>query len=81
MAASAKLGVMDTGPANRLDPTDILTPQELAQRLKVPKSWVFEQTRQRSKIRNKKPLPYIRLGKYLRFDWQAVSDWLRDGDL
>lgn len=57
-------------------PEDILTPAELAARLKVSKSWVFEQTRTRAAIRNEKPLPCIRLGKYLRFSWQAVSDWL-----
>jgi hypothetical protein len=60
----------------RLDPEDLLTPAELAARLKVSKSWVFEQTRERSKIRNKKPLPHIRLGKYLRFSWIQVSEWL-----
>jgi hypothetical protein len=80
MAASAKLGIEQAGPVNRLDPGDILTPAELAARLKVSKSWVFEQTRQRSKVRNKSPLPYFRLGKYLRFDWEAVSQWLREGN-
>ena len=60
-----------------LRPEDLLTPEELAERLKVPKSWVFEQTRERAKVRNKAPLPCIRLGKYLRFSWLAVSEWLQ----
>jgi hypothetical protein len=72
MAATPKL---ETAPA-RLDPLDLLTPEELAARLKVSKSWVFEQTRERSKVRNKSPLPCIRLGKYLRFSWIQVSAWL-----
>jgi hypothetical protein len=59
-----------------LEPSDLLTPDELAQRLKVPKSWVFEQTRERAKVRNKTPLPCIRLGKYLRFSWVQVSEWM-----
>ena len=60
-----------------LKPEDLLTPQQLAERLQVPKSWVFEQTRERAKIRNKKsPLPCIRLGKYLRFSWVAVCAWM-----
>jgi hypothetical protein len=59
-----------------IDPADLLTPEELAARLKVSKSWVFEQTRERSKVRNKSPLPCIRLGKYLRFSWVEVSEWL-----
>lgn len=60
----------------RLDPSDILTPAELAARLKVSKSWVFEQTRGRAKVRNENPLPCIRLGKYLRFSWVQVSEWM-----
>jgi len=43
-------------PVGHLDPADILTPQQLAQRLQVSKSWVFEQTRGRAKVRNKNPL-------------------------
>jgi hypothetical protein len=62
-------------------PENLLTPEELAQRLKVATSWVFEQTRQRAKVRKKKPLPCIRLGKYLRFDWPAVCDWMTDREL
>jgi hypothetical protein len=61
---------------NRLEPSDLLTPEELAARLKVPKSWVFEQTRERAKIRNSMPLPCIRLGKYLRFSWVQVCEWM-----
>lgn len=75
MASAPKLGVV---PASRspLDPVDLLTPAELAERLKVPKSWVFEQTRGRAKVRNETPLPYIRLGKYLRFSWVQVCEWM-----
>lgn len=76
MAAASKLGVVRPGPAACLEPSDLLTPEELAARLKVPKSWVFEQTRERAKVRNKTPLPCIRLGKYLRFSWVQVSNWL-----
>ena len=61
-----------------LDPADLLTPEELAQRLKVQKSWVFEQTRNRAKVRNERPLPCIRLGKYLRFSWPQVCQWMAE---
>jgi hypothetical protein len=74
MAIAPKLATVPIQP--RLEPADILTPAELALRLKVSKSWVFEQTRQRAKVRNEKPLPYIRLGKYLRFSWVQVCEWL-----
>ena len=59
-----------------VDHTELLTPAELAERLKVSKSWVFERTRQRAKVRNKTPLPCIRLGKYLRFSWVQVCEWM-----
>jgi predicted DNA-binding transcriptional regulator AlpA len=51
---------------------DILTPEEVAARLKVPPSWVYEKTRAR--CRN--PIPCLRLGRYVRFDWGAVINWL-----
>jgi excisionase family DNA binding protein len=51
---------------------DIITPEELAARLKVPDSWVYEKTRGR--CRN--PIPCLRLGRYVRFDWTAVAAWL-----
>ena len=41
---------------------DILTPEELAAKLKVPDSWVYEKTRGR--CRN--PIPCLRLGRYVR---------------
>lgn len=56
----------------RLKAEDILTPEELAARLKVPDSWVYEKTRAR--CRN--PIPCLRLGRYVRFDWNAVINWL-----
>jgi len=59
-----------------IETNDLLTPKQLAERLQVNESWVFEQTRQRAKIRNKIPLPCIRLGKYIRFSWTQVSDWM-----
>jgi len=49
----------------------ILTPQELAKRLKVPLSWVYKQ---------KGSMPVLRCGRYLRFDWEAVVEWLRKGE-
>jgi len=78
VATAPKLGLVQDVQPTRLEPADLLTPEELATRLKVPKSWVFEQTRVRAKIRNKNPLPCIRLGKYLRFSWVAVCAWMSE---
>jgi hypothetical protein len=54
----------------------LLTPAELAARLAVGESWVREKTRERARTRDKDPLPIVRLGKYVRFDWEAVRGWL-----
>lgn len=59
-----------------LDPNDILTPEELARRLKVSVGWVYEKSRHRGKFSGK-PLPCLRLGRYLRFAWPDVVTWMR----
>jgi len=51
---------------------DLLTVAEIALRLHVPVSWVYERTRRRGKER----IPHIKLGKYLRFEITAVRSWL-----
>jgi hypothetical protein len=60
----------------KLNPTNLLTPEQLAGFLNVEVSWVYEQTRNRANQRNADPLPCIRMGKYLRFYWPAVETWL-----
>ncbi len=44
---------------------DLLDVEELAKRLNVPKSWVYEQSRL-------KIIPSVKIGRYLRFDFQKV---------
>jgi predicted DNA-binding transcriptional regulator AlpA len=61
-----------------LNPSDLITPDTLAKRLKVRKSWIFEKTRKRARSRDTRPLPTIRLGRYIRFDWNAVSQWMTE---
>jgi hypothetical protein len=63
-----------------IDPRDVLTPQELARRLKVGIGWVYEKSRKAGK-HNKKtgPLPTLRMGRYLRFYWPDVVAWMRTG--
>ena len=52
----------------------LLTVQELANRLNVPNSWVY----QRARARGCRRLPSIKMGKYVRFEWTAVQAWLDD---
>ena len=54
--------------------TELLRVEELADRLRVPKSWVRAHTR----ARTLDPLPVVRLGRYTRFRWTAVEAWLRE---
>lgn len=56
-----------------LDPSQILTLSEIAERLKVSERWVYEKSRRRCQ----NPLPVIRIGRYLRFNWIDVSAWLQ----
>jgi hypothetical protein len=58
-----------------ISPSDILTPEELCKRLQVRISWIREKSRPRSARDN--PLPTMRIGRYLRFNWPDVCAWLR----
>ena len=51
---------------------DLLTLEEVAELLRVPKSWVYERTRRHSADR----IPGFRLGKYWRFRRGVVLAWL-----
>ena len=55
-----------------IDHTQILTLAQLAERLQVSERWIYEKSRRR----NLDPLPVIRLGRYLRFDWGDISSWI-----
>lgn len=49
-----------------------VTPDQLAEMLSMPMSWVYEHTRKGSKD----PLPGFRFGKHLRFKRDEVETWL-----
>ena len=44
---------------------------EVAERLSVPESWVRAETRAGR-------MPHLELGRYRRYDWEAVSVWLAE---
>lgn len=54
------------------DARALLTVEEVAELLRVPLSWVYERTRNRSVDR----IPAFRLGKYWRFREADVLAWL-----
>lgn len=45
----------------------LLTPEQLAERIKVPVSWVYEQSRQGN-------IPTHRIGRYIRFNLSEVIE-------
>ena len=49
---------------------EILDAKELASRWQVPVSWIREYTRP---DRTDDPIPHVRLGKYVRFEWGSPS--------
>ena len=52
----------------------LLSVDELAESLKVPKSWVYS----RSREKGPDAIPRIRVGKYLRFELSQVMEWLKE---
>jgi hypothetical protein len=64
-----------SGPAGDEALHELLTVDDVAAWLKVSKAWVYEHTRSRSSARAER-LPYIKIGKYKRFDPQAVREFL-----
>jgi len=54
---------------------ELITAQELADRLKVPVSWVYQRTRL-----GQEAIPHVKMGKYVRFDWDEVIAFLSKMD-
>lgn len=52
--------------------SELLTVQQVAGLLQVPRSWVYGRLRRRAQER----LPAYRLGKYWRFDREEVLTWI-----
>lgn len=51
----------------------LLTADELAAKLKVPKSWIYDRTRSGGPGK----LPFKKLGKYLRFSEVEIEEYLK----
>ena len=53
---------------------ELLTADDVAALLKVSRSWVYEHTRARMSRPDR--LPFIKMGKYVRFQSRALVDFL-----
>ncbi len=62
-------------PTELLSFEPILTPEQVAERLQIKPRTVYELTRRRSA----RPLPVLKVGKYLRFRWSEIEQWLNEG--
>jgi hypothetical protein len=53
---------------------ELIDAADLARRWHLPTSWIREQTRSRSAD----PIPHLRLGRYVRFEWSSpeLALWL-----
>ncbi len=47
----------------------LLTAEQVAGMLQVPKSWVYEAAREHR-------IPHVRLGRYVRFEREQLESWL-----
>ena len=56
-----------------MDTTTLVTPKELAAILKVPVSWLYQRTRL-----GPAAIPFLRVGRYVRFDPQQVIAFLKE---
>jgi hypothetical protein len=54
---------------------ELIDPRELAKRWGVPETWVRGRTRCRTLRENR--IPCVRLGRYLRFEWDSprLVEW------
>lgn len=55
-----------------MDEVELLTIDEMANRLKVKKSWLYARTCQDGT----QVIPHLKVGKYLRFNPAAVMPWI-----
>jgi excisionase family DNA binding protein len=51
---------------------NLLSVNDLAEKLNLPVSWVYSRTRETGPG----TIPRVRLGKYVRFEWDKVKDWI-----
>ena len=65
---------MDTQQTAPVTFEPVLTAEEIAERLQLPAETIYEFTRRR----RDNPIPTLRAGKFLRFRWSAVEEWMKN---
>lgn len=59
---------------NTLIENKMMTVDQVAEKLQVPVSWVYDRTRKRKASKN--PIPAHNVGKHLRFYEHEIEEWL-----
>lgn len=54
----------------------IMTLKEASKFLKLTPGQLYEQTRERTRTRQVRPIPYIKIGKHLRFRQVDLERWI-----
>jgi excisionase family DNA binding protein len=54
-----------------LSPGRLMTAEETAERLSVPKTWIYAETRAGR-------IPHVKLGRYYRYRPDAIDQWVAD---
>jgi len=57
-----------------MNENELLTPSEMAMKLKVNKSWLYRKTMETGAG----AIPRLKMGKYLRFDPDKVFQWIEN---
>ena len=57
---------------NQVSQRRLVTVDQMAEILSVPKSWIYERTRQ-----GQTAIPFIKLGAYVRFDSEEVINFFK----
>jgi len=52
----------------------LMTIDDLTKKTQLPKTWWYRRTRETGEG----TVPRIKCGRYLRFEWDKVEEWLRE---
>ena len=55
-----------------MSPSELITAKELAKRLNGQVSWIYRRTRF-----GQEAIPHVKMGKYVRFDWEVAVEFYK----
>ncbi|HNV23259.1 MAG TPA: helix-turn-helix domain-containing protein [Candidatus Omnitrophota bacterium] len=56
-----------------MNTSELITVKELAERLNIPESWIYQRTRL-----GQTAIPHVKMGKYVRFHLDEVVEFFRN---